>query len=134
MKKIFTLSAPLVLSLIVRAQNLVPNPSFENYLACPGGFGQLSDNAFNWQAWGNTNEYPNYFHTCVGEWGSSVPQNGFGHQEPVSGEGYAGMLTFGKNYPQTQIHIGCQLNQSLELGSRIMFRITLTVLGCGRSL
>ncbi len=116
MKNSFILCISLLIGAITAAQNLVPNPSFENYTDCPGGFGQINEHMENWRAWGYTEEFPTCFNVCIGQWGSSVPQNGVGNQETVSGVGYAGVTTVGIAYPAQQIHIGCPLIAPLEIG------------------
>ena len=49
------------------AQNLVPNPSFEEHTACPVTIGfQGFSKPLQWEKW---NESPDYFHTCAGSLG-----------------------------------------------------------------
>ncbi len=116
MKNSFILCISLFIIELTHAQNLVPNPSFENFTSCPGGFGQLNEHMEDWQEWGLSQEFPSCFNVCEGEWGSSVPQNGVGNQEPVSGVGYAGLTTIGINYPEQQVYIGCSLITPMEIG------------------
>ncbi|MEI6815793.1 MAG: hypothetical protein WCL14_04215 [Bacteroidota bacterium] len=46
-------------------QNLVPNPSFENYISCPTGTIE-ADSCLNWHNFGNS---PDYFNICAGIFG-----------------------------------------------------------------
>jgi len=77
-----------------QAQNLVPNPSFEQIDSCPvfpalTGFqpGAIPDH------WFSFNVTPDYFNACV-DTVSSVPSNVFGYQEAFDGQAYVGMATF----------------------------------------
>lgn len=69
------------------AQNLVINPGFEDYTACPTALGQL--NVLPWAAPNLAS--PDFYHSC-GTGGASVPNNAAGTQEPHCGSGYAGMI------------------------------------------
>ena len=72
------------------AQNLVPNPSFENYTQCPFSLGleaYVSD-------WKSARETPDYFNTCATTPNADVPSNVVGYQEPYIGNAYIGMLTY----------------------------------------
>ncbi len=67
------------------AQNLVVNPSFEDYLNCPDAEGQI-DSVIGWNAiWGSSD----FFHVC-GDSIVSVPKSYFGYQWPSEGSGYGG--------------------------------------------
>lgn len=89
----------------MRGQNLVPNPSFEEHDACPTSAAQLSK-ANPWIS--PNHKTPDLFHRCVGiacddEPFVCVPDNFGGHQEPRTGDGYAGFyagvgLEHGREY------------------------------------
>tara|TARA_B110000240_G_scaffold151067_1_gene167374 strand:+ start:716 stop:2083 length:1368 start_codon:yes stop_codon:yes gene_type:complete len=92
MKKIFII---IIISICfqVNGQNLIPNPSFENYNTCPTSDGQL----INAIPWINSNsDSPDLFNSCVGSncntspW-VCVPTNFFGNQLPNTGNGYSGI-------------------------------------------
>jgi hypothetical protein len=72
-----------------KAQNLVPNPSFEDTVACPFGVNQL-DFAVGWRSFGNT---PDYFNSCATN-GMTVPNNNCGYQFAHSGNAYCGLVTY----------------------------------------
>lgn len=78
------------------AQNLVPNPSFENYTNCPTGFGQIYY-AYPWfqpcTYSGNTTNSSNseLFNTCSSSSNVDIPSNTFGTQNARTGYGYAGI-------------------------------------------
>lgn len=73
------------------AQNLVPNPSFEEIDSCPQypallGFQPGAIPA----SWFSSSDTPDYFNACVDTL-SSVPVNVFGFQEALDGQAYVGM-------------------------------------------
>ena len=70
-------------------QNLVPNPSFENKLACP-----VTVNMMNYcLGWTNVaNTSPDYFNSCNNGSLVSVPSNSGGYQVPASGNAYSGLV------------------------------------------
>ncbi|MEX1132301.1 MAG: hypothetical protein WEC15_03680 [Flavobacteriales bacterium] len=103
------------------AQNLVPNPSFEDNTACPVAIGfQGFSKPLHWEKW---NESPEYFNACAGSLGGvdtliQVPLNGFGFQHALHGEAYVGMLAFGalSGGISFREYAGCQLLNPLVVG------------------
>ncbi|MCF8275575.1 MAG: T9SS type A sorting domain-containing protein [Flavobacteriales bacterium] len=83
----------MILSLQLEAQNIVPNPSFEEITYCP-----TSGGAIFWASpWNRSMNSPDLYNVC-GDNGYSVPVNVNGVQMPRRGEGYAGFATY-VNYP-----------------------------------
>ncbi|MBL0742810.1 OmpA family protein [Chryseolinea lacunae] len=84
----------------LQAQNLVTNPGFEEFSACPGGYAQHQTEfkAIGWYS--ATAGTPDHFHGCSrGEGG--VPYNWAGVSQAYEGNGYAGIYAWmdnGKNY------------------------------------
>jgi len=77
----------------IHSQNLVPNPSFEQFSACPQGPGQISLLAGNWQ----TIYSSDFFSSCAtGSFGYQVdvPINKNGFQYPKDGNGYTGFVVY----------------------------------------
>jgi hypothetical protein len=73
-----------------RAQNLVPNPSFEIYTLCPNSGSQI-EYAMPWTAATSTSS-TDYYNSCsVGV--SGVPYNS-GFQYPKTGNAYAGLIFY----------------------------------------
>lgn len=76
------------------SQNLVPNPSFEQYVACPASAGELPEpglpsiSVVDWYK--ATYGTSDYFNDCSTSPTVSVPQNFFGWQYPRTGRAYAG--------------------------------------------
>jgi hypothetical protein len=74
------------------AQNLVPNPGFDNFLTCPVGFSQFQGYVASWV---NPNTAtPDYMHACANPNPAGMPHNGVGWQQTHTGQGYAGMYAF----------------------------------------
>lgn len=75
-------------------QNLVPNPSFEEYTDCPydgSGSGQLYF-AIPWYS--PSQGSPDYFNSCDVTNVLSVPDNVLGYEYARTGKGYAGFFSF----------------------------------------
>lgn len=72
-------------------QNLVPNPSFENFTSCPGNLGEIYK-ANGWYFCNNTS--PDYFNPCASVSSAEVPDNAFGHQTSYNGNSYTGIITY----------------------------------------
>jgi hypothetical protein len=73
-------------------QNLIPNPSFENFSVCPTTSNQLL-NATPWYK--PTSASPDYFNQCALSFsGVSVPVNSFGNQNAHTGVAYAGLFAW----------------------------------------
>ncbi len=91
-------------------QNLVPNASFE----------QLNDCEIYLEEFKKTKEWkgyyftPDIFNACATNKFFSTPDNVFDHQKPHSGKGYAGILTYHRDYPNEII--GVQLTKPLVQG------------------
>ena len=111
MKRILTLLTCLLLWSMIKGQNLVPNPSFEDYLHCPSTVGQV-DSMINWYAVSQT---PDYFNSCASSSTLvSVPYNFCGYQTAHYGGAYCGMFTY---YPPNyREYIGIQLSNTLLIG------------------
>lgn len=113
-------------------QNLVPNPSFELYNACPSGISGLeySPGYITFPtvlSWVNPLQLgsSDYFHSCANS-GTyvSVPGNAFGHQSPRTGNGYIGIIAWegrmqnGSMTSSFAEYIQCKLTQPMVAGSR----------------
>jgi len=79
--------------LCMAQENLVPNPSFEEYTDCPTGWTHDWSRVVGWSN-GNVSS-PDYYHVCGLTLPSSpitgVPENAHGSQWPRSGDGYMGL-------------------------------------------
>lgn len=99
------LSLLLLYSINCYSQNLVPNPSFEEYDTCPNSYSQIHFAT----GWWSANESPDYYNTCATGVSplSAVPRNGFGYQFPASGEAYIGYYNYGAS--SLREYIGIEL-------------------------
>jgi OOP family OmpA-OmpF porin len=89
----------LVLSLSVEAQNLVPNPSFEEHDGCPNnGSWVPNGQVFYWDGGG-----VQYFNECAASSDFDVPDNFLGSQEPYAGNAYVGS-SFWTISPALEMH------------------------------
>jgi len=91
----------LLLSLFgvtTHAQNLVPNPSFEQYVQCPVGLNNFTGHIDSW--FNPTFGTPDYFNACS-ELNASVPYNildGVTSFQPAkAGDAYVGVLCYHKD-------------------------------------
>lgn len=124
MKKLLIISIVYFLIIFPRfnsyAQNLVPNPSFEDTVSCPTGLAQLYK-AQNWISFGYT---PDYFNSCNNT-GVSVPNSVFGFQYAHSGNGMAGLVLRrrpdGPTGPNTREYMAAELINTLTIGVKYFF-------------
>ena len=101
------------------AQNLVPNPSFEELIRCPHSF-STDRKDFIVPGWTSaTRGTPDQFHSC--SWGEAdVPYNWAGSSNAKTGKGYVGIYvwmnrTDDNNYRE---YIQCELAEPLRSGAR----------------
>jgi hypothetical protein len=113
MKKILFTFYFLLFTFYCRAQNLVPNYSFEDTLSCPNNGDQLYL-ANPWYS--PTAGSPDYFNECgiVGYVG--IPFNFLGMQNARTGEAYAGFLAYGSSVLPYREYVQVQLADSLIQG------------------
>jgi len=111
MKRFFTLSF-LFASFAVFGQNLIPDGSAEDVVECPSSFGNIDGYTSSWQSFRGS---PDFWHSCSTNEGLGW-NNSLGFQEPRSGEGYLGLLTFSKNTPNVREYLGVELSEPLVVG------------------
>ncbi len=113
LKKAYFLVSLFVLlfcQLRVKAQqNLIPDPSFENYVQCPQMPNVFNNFLLHWKD--PTNCSSDYFNVCSSVF--SVPNTPLGHQIPKSGSGFVGIAcesynppniaSYGREYIQTRL-------------------------------
>ena len=111
MKNLTLIIYCILSSYFSQAQNLVPNPSFEDTIACPDGTDQMYKCAEWWSAGMPGCSSPDYFHGCSSVNTISPPEVAWGNQIPVSGVAYGYVITyflypnpcFGREYIQSQL-------------------------------
>lgn len=119
---------PFILALLFSTlgfgQNLVPNPSFEEYLECPQGTADFQTQVVDWYSWQET---PDYFNACNNtELGTAgVPTNAWGYQYPVSGSAYAGLITYVHYLENGREYIACPIDQlTIGISYYVMFYVS----------
>lgn len=102
---------------LVCAQNLVVNPSFEEYYRCPASFSTESRDFFL-PGWSSANSgTPDHYHQC--SWGDNdVPFNWAGQTNAHSGLGYAGVYTWSNNGKNYREYMQGELSEPLVKGIR----------------
>lgn len=134
MKSLFTILLFCIV-FTTTAQNLVPNPSFEEYDTCPNNMDQLNYVV----GWENFSQYsPDYFNSCnpcntPTDGCFSVPYNWGGYQQAATGNAYAGIYTREEHPWITNIRefIGAQLNSPMIIGTKYFasFKVNLSLNG-----
>ncbi|MEZ4855299.1 MAG: OmpA family protein [Gelidibacter sp.] len=104
----------------VFSQNLVLNPSFEDYKYCPNAISCFNNNVTNWST--PTLGSTDYFNSCSTFFGFS---NYIGNQKARTGKGYAGIYVYA--YPNYREYIQGKLKETLIKGKtyQITFYISL---------
>ncbi len=93
------------------AQNLVPNPGFEEFTVCPGSYSRKKED-FRLHHWYSANEgTPDAYNACSNGEGD-VPYNWAGVSEAYEGSGYAGIYLwfYGKNFRE---YLQCRMDAPL---------------------
>ncbi len=126
LKPIFTVLITIATTTVFAQQNLVPNPSFEDYITCPHSNSQIryseTYSAFiTVTAWCNPvkQSTPDYFNACDTTGRVSVPDNFNGVQPARTGNAYTGIYTYVRNLPSVSEYaeyIYCKLSQKLIQG------------------
>jgi len=94
------------------AQNLILNGGFESYNACP----QFLDNLSNVNNCINFGGTCDYYNACLnGEGYSTIPNNSFGYQYALEGNGYVGLSNLELNSDYREL-VGIELSESLIIG------------------
>ncbi|MBX7182523.1 MAG: hypothetical protein K1X82_10445 [Bacteroidia bacterium] len=111
--RIYLLLLFLSISFDTLCQNLVPNPSFEEYSQCPFAPNQVPF-AIGWI--NPTQGSPDYYNACYnGELNSSsVPENACGYQEAKTGVAYCGQHTFNRNSKNLREYFQIKLKEILR--------------------
>ena len=125
-KVILFVGCVLLQYLTTQAQNLVPNPSFEDAV-CPGQGMGFEEFIFNWKA---ARETPDYYNSCSAGWSSSVPANYEGYQQAATGNAYIGMLTYVVPNTLTPAEVASvQLLSPLTVGQKyyVSFKLSWTL-------
>jgi hypothetical protein len=129
--KIFVLSFFILhSSFFISQTNLVPNPSFETYTACPNGPAQIPKA----QGWFH-NGSSDYFNACDLSNSTSVPFNFGGYQTAASGVAYAGIATYYSLSGNAHELLSQALTSTLSIGTKyfISFKTCLSICSSANS-
>lgn len=113
------------------AQNLVPNPSFEDYTTCPFQINPgLPIECIPWFT--PTAGSTDYFNACDNPGPCGTPQNAFGFQVPRTGVAYAMIGTWSINHPARE-YLTVELTTPLQAGLayQVTWYISKLDQGCG---
>ena len=116
------LTCLLLIDSLCKAQNLVPNPSFEEYSSCPNGIGQIDLT----NSWSSARETPDYYNACSISSSTGVPTNYYGYQYPASGVAYCGLMMRSPDDTWCE-SISTELLEELEIGKTyyLSFKVSL---------
>jgi outer membrane protein OmpA-like peptidoglycan-associated protein len=103
------------------SQNLIQNPSFEEYIACPVRLGNFEADVAHWST--PTKGSTDYFNACSKIMGT--PENFNGSQPSDFGKGYAGLYLYAPDDYREYIQV--PLSQTLQKGKsyQVSFYISL---------
>jgi gliding motility-associated-like protein len=126
-RRIFFVAAFFFTGFISFSQNLVPNPSFETFTACPVGNSQISQSV-PWDRPPGSITTPDYFNSCnagVGCANVSVPTNFAGTVNAFQGVAYAGIITYYTGCPNCREYITAPFNTPLVANTQycVSFRV-----------
>lgn len=129
-KSIITCLFAQLIGLVAFSQNLVPNPSFEDYYNCPQSFGQWQE-IEHW--FSPYTQSADYFNACSTDPRPDVPYNNFGYQFAADGQAYVGMATFIYNISSYRELLAVPLTQPLQPGAPVHLCFKVAVGGFGNS-
>jgi hypothetical protein len=113
MKKVIAVIMFVLVAKIGLTQNLVPNPSYEDTVACPFYYNQMNK-ASGWNSYRNS---PDYFNNCNNTF-VGVPINDPGYQGARTGNAYGGFISYISNNSLYREWLGCQLIAPLIVGRK----------------
>lgn len=130
MKRLLFILIIFNLQYSIHCQNLVPNPSFEEYDSCPTGIGNsIYDAVAEAQPWYNpTSATPNYLNMCNG----TVPNNLFGSQQARTGVAYMGFYVYNPGSIIWREYIQAPLDTPLIAGQEYCVEIYVNLAGDDR--
>lgn len=108
------------------SQNLVPNPSFEEFFKCPGSYNYSTDGRLAPGWFSPTAGTPDLYNECS-KGDADVPTNWAGFSKAYTGKGYAGIYCFvkGKEYREyLQTKLTKPLQAEVEYYIEYFFRLS----------
>ena len=111
----------IVSTAVLMSQNLIQNPSFEDYQDCPLKLGNFEDDVLAWSA--PTLGSTDYFNACSKAMGT--PENFKGKQPADFGDGYAGMYLYAPNDYREYIQVPLVKTLTKDKKYNISFYVSL---------
>ncbi|MEX0966276.1 MAG: T9SS type A sorting domain-containing protein [Bacteroidia bacterium] len=115
------------------AQNMVPNPGFEELNTCPSEQSQLNAT----KNWHSLRETPDYFNTCAKpgmsptQFNAGIPRNTWGYQPAAYGEGYAGIMLYYSPQVDFREFLTVKLKEPLISGRRYQISFVVSLANHG---
>ncbi|TMM57977.1 OmpA family protein [Maribacter algarum] len=121
LKTHLALTACLLFANITIAQNIIKNPSFEEYVNCPKRLGNFNADVVSWST--PTEGSTDYFNGCSTAMGT--PKNFNGTQPADFGKGYAGLYLYAPN--DYREYLQAELSETLVKGEtyQVSFYVSL---------
>ena len=115
----------------VTGQNLVPNPSFEEYLNCPYEFNAVPYTAAPWIS--PLGGSADYYNACMNPGPYGVPTNAQGYQEAHTGVAYSALATYAPGIIWAKEFIQVALLEPLVAGDCyiVSYYVNLADASCG---
>lgn len=112
-----TIGIFLILPYSAEAQNLLPNPSFENFQNCPTTTtsGLAAPDIDDWEMPVNHVGTPDVYNSCHTGGIVGVPNNLLGTQNALTGNGYIGLYASRVNTPVRE-YVGATLSAPMQAG------------------
>jgi len=130
MRKLYYIILFSFFSKVITGQvNLVPNPSFESYTACPTAVNDLSPDALQYLGnWFSGLATPDYFNSCAAI-SSNVnsPSNICGYREPFDGNAYCGFAAYTSTSEREVI--SSPLTSQMSIGSKYYISMKVALAG-----
>ncbi|MBT8195860.1 MAG: OmpA family protein [Bacteroidia bacterium] len=127
LKQSFLIQLFVLCSLGLYAQNLVPNPGFEEFYNCPDKLSQFH-NVINWYT--PTIGNPDYYNNCKERKADpfGVPYNIYGVQQPKDGNGYCGLVLHNVVNNRLVEYVQIKLDKPLKANShyQLSFYVSLS--------
>ena len=112
----------VLLNLQLEAQNLVPNPSFEDTVHCPFGPGMIT----SLENWIRVKGSIDVFNSCA-EGDYSMPVNKHGDQQAYDGGAYIGIANWALSLNNAREFVGVSLTNPLEAQQRYLVKYHLSM-------
>ncbi len=129
MKHLYFFVASLCLAVAANAQNLVPNPGFEQYSSCPQGVN--TGYGHTCSTWLNGNKQtPDYYNSCNNSINgiAGVPSNISGYQAASGGNGYMGIFLYNTAGIDVKEYIAAPI-PALEAGESYRVSVDVSLAG-----